>query len=126
MTASSLMSGNTPSTLTDRAHATVDKAAGRAVPALERATSAVHQTVDKAAEQVAPALQRATTVAHETIDKVANVAAPVAERAAQYRQKLATRSSEVTEACSGYVRARPLTSVAGALAIGYLAGRLLR
>jgi len=126
MTTSSLRSGNTTSTLAGRAHETVDRVAGQAAPALHRAALAAHETVDKAAGQAAPALQRVRSVAHETIDRVANTAAPVAEWASQSGQKLATKSNELTGACSGYVRARPLASVAGALAIGYLAGRILR
>jgi len=85
-----------------------------------------HETVDKAAEQVAPAVQRVSSAAHETIDKVANAAAPAAEWAAQSGRELSKKSNELAEACSDYVRARPLVSVAGALAIGYLAGRMLR
>ena len=85
-----------------------------------------HETVDKAAEQIAPALQRASSAAHDTIDKVANAAEPAADWAAQQKEQLATKSNELAEACSNYVRERPLASVIGALAIGYFAGRLLR
>jgi len=126
MTTTGLRSGNTTSTLAGRAHETVDKVAAQAAPALHRAASAAHETVDKAAGQVAPAVQRVRSAAHETIDRVADTAVPVAEWASQSGQKIATRSNELTAACSGYVKARPLTSVAGALAIGYLAGRILR
>jgi ElaB/YqjD/DUF883 family membrane-anchored ribosome-binding protein len=41
-------------------------------------------------------------------------------------KQLADTSVALSDACSGYVRARPLMTVAGALAIGYFAGRLLR
>jgi ElaB/YqjD/DUF883 family membrane-anchored ribosome-binding protein len=104
MTASNVYSGNATPTVTDRAH----------------------QAVDKAAEQAAPMLERASSAAHQTIDKVANAAAPAAEWATQNGRQLASKSTELAEACSGYVRERPLVSVAGALALGYLAGRMMR
>jgi ElaB/YqjD/DUF883 family membrane-anchored ribosome-binding protein len=86
----------------------------------------VHQMVDKAADQVAPVVQGASTAAHQTIDRVASAAAPVAEWASENGRQLAARSSELAEACSAKVRARPIAMIAGAIAIGYLAGRLLR
>ena len=85
-----------------------------------------HDTIDKTAEQAGPALRRASSAAHETIDKVAIAAEPAAEWAVQSGQKLAVRANETAGACSGFVRARPLASMVGVLAIGYLAGRLSR
>ena len=85
-----------------------------------------HETIDKAADQAAPALLRASSAAHETIDKVAKAAVPAVDWAAQSSDKLADKSNEWAGTCSEYVRARPLTSAIGALAIGYLAGRMLR
>jgi len=96
--------GNTTSTFADRAH----------------------QAVDKAAEQVPPVVERASTAAHQTIDKVANAAAPAAQWATENGRQLATKSNELAEMWSGYIRARPLATLAGAITIGYLAGRMLR
>jgi ElaB/YqjD/DUF883 family membrane-anchored ribosome-binding protein len=85
-----------------------------------------HQAVDKAAERAAPAIERASSVAHRTIDKVADAAAPAAQWAAESGRQIAAKSSELTEASSSLVRAQPLASIACALAIGYLIGRLTR
>jgi ElaB/YqjD/DUF883 family membrane-anchored ribosome-binding protein len=85
-----------------------------------------HQAVDKAAEKATPALERASSAAHRTIDKVAGAAAPAAQWAAESGQQLVSKSNQLTEAASGYVRERPIVAVAGAIAIGYFIGRLMR
>lgn len=90
------------------------------------AADRAHQVVDRAAEKAAPVLERASTAAHRTIDKAADVAAPAADWVAENGKQLAHKSTELADACSNYVRARPLMSVAGALALGYFAGKLMR
>jgi ElaB/YqjD/DUF883 family membrane-anchored ribosome-binding protein len=85
-----------------------------------------HHAVDRATDKAVPALERASTAAHRTIDKAVNAATPAAEWISENGKELANRSTDVVEACSGYVRARPLISLAGALTIGYLAGKMLR
>ena len=69
---------------------------------------------------------RARSGAHTTIDKFADGAACGAEWASENGRALAQRSGQVTDACAEYVRARPLVAVAGALALGYLVGRIAR
>src|SRR5258707_15543489 len=85
-----------------------------------------HQAIDKAAERAAPALERASTAAHRTVDKVADVAVPAADWATESSRQIANKSTQLTEAASSYVRARPLVSIAGAIAIGYFVGRITR
>jgi len=85
-----------------------------------------HLMVDKAVDQLAPVVQGASTAAHQTIDKVATAAAPVAEWASENGRQLATKTSEFAEVCSAQVRARPIATLAGAIAIGYIAGRMRR
>lgn len=85
-----------------------------------------HQAVDQAADKAAPALERAQAAAHRTIDKVADKASPAAEWAAENSRMLVNRSTELAGACGNYVRERPLASIAGALAAGYLLGRVMR
>ncbi len=85
-----------------------------------------HQAVDRAADKATPALERVRTGAHNTIDKVADGAACGVDWAAENTKVIARRSGELTEVASGYVREKPLVAVAGALALGYLVGRLMR
>jgi ElaB/YqjD/DUF883 family membrane-anchored ribosome-binding protein len=89
-------------------------------------TERAHQTVDRMADKATPALERARTNVHDTIDKVADSAACGVDWAAENTKVIAQKSSELTEVASSYVRERPLVAVAGALALGYLLGRLMR
>ena len=90
------------------------------------AADRAHQVVDRAAEKAAPVIDRASDVAHRSIDKAARAAAPAADWVAESSKQLMTTSNELVDACSGYVRARPLTSLAAALVFGFFAGKLLR
>ena len=92
----------------------------------ERAHQTVDRVADKMADKAAPALEKARSGAHVTIDKVADGAASGAEWATENGRALASKTGEVTNVCAEYVRARPLLAVAGALALGYLVGRIAR
>jgi ElaB/YqjD/DUF883 family membrane-anchored ribosome-binding protein len=105
----------TASTTMNSATNTVSGAADRA-----------HQAIDRAAEKAAPVLDRARTGVHNTVDKVADTAATSVEWAAQNTKVLAQKGGELSEVACAYVRERPLVAVAGALALGYLVGRLLK
>jgi ElaB/YqjD/DUF883 family membrane-anchored ribosome-binding protein len=82
--------------------------------------------VDTAADRAAPAIQSAASAAHQTIDKVASAGTSAAEWAATSGKQLVNNGTALADACGGYVRARPLMSVAGAAAVGYFIGRMLR
>ncbi len=94
--------------------------------AVTGAADRAHQAIDRAAEKAAPALDRARTGVHNTVDKVADTAATSVEWAAQNTKVLAQKGNELSEVACAYVRERPLVAVAGALAFGYLVGRLLK
>jgi len=85
-----------------------------------------HQVIDHATEKAAPVLERAQAAAHRTIDKVADKTLPAAEWAAENSRTLVKRSTELAGAWGNHVRERPLATIAGALAIGYLLGRVMR
>jgi ElaB/YqjD/DUF883 family membrane-anchored ribosome-binding protein len=85
-----------------------------------------HNAVDRSAHKAAPAVERVQAAAHRTIDKVAGKAAPAVEWAADRRRRLVRRSSKVADTYGNYVRERPLMSIAGALAVGYVLGRVMR
>jgi len=94
--------------------------------AVTGAADRAHQAIDRAAEKAAPALDRARTGVHNTVDKVADTAATSVGWAAQNTKVLAQKGNELSEVACAYVRERPLVAVAGALAFGYLVGRLLK
>ncbi len=99
-------------------------------PNVSNMTERAHQTVDRVADKVvgttAPAVERVRAGAHSTIDKVADRAASSAEWATRSGKALAERSHRATGMCAEHVRARPLVAVAGAMALGFLIGRLTR
>lgn len=108
MTASSTLTTPNVSNMTDRAHQTVDRVA------------------DKVVDTTAPAVERVRAGAHTTIDKVADGAASSAQWATKNRKALVERSQRATGVAAEYIRAKPLVAVAGAVALGYLLGRLTR
>ena len=85
-----------------------------------------HQAIDRAADKATPALDRVRTGAHNTIDKVADSAATGVDWATENSKVIARKGSDLTEVACGYVRERPIATVAGAVALGYLIGRLLK
>ncbi|SRR5260221_3856854 len=85
-----------------------------------------HHIVDDVAEKAAPAVKSATAVAHQTIDKVATAGASAADWVTSSSMKVKDNSVAMADAASGQIRARPLATVAGALVLGYLIGRILR
>lgn len=84
------------------------------------------QAIDQAADKATPAVERGREQAHRTIDRIADTALPAADWAAEKSRMVVNRGSELMDAANGYVREKPLASVAGALAIGYLIGRMMR
>ena len=84
------------------------------------------QAIDRATDKAAPNLERVREKAHNTIDKVAETASTGVEWAQQNGRQLARKGSEYGDMASDYVRERPLVAVAGALAFGYLVGRMMR
>ncbi|HTQ01802.1 MAG TPA: hypothetical protein VMN56_20965 [Casimicrobiaceae bacterium] len=85
-----------------------------------------HQAVDRAADKATPAVDRLRGNLHSTIDKVADSASSGVDWAAENSKAIARKGSEVTQTATGYVRERPIVAIAGAFAVGYLVGRLLR
>ena len=97
---------------------------------VDRKASQAHEAVEaaaaKASARIAPAIDRIARAAHRTVDGAAQAAGPAAnwlnENAAQLRE----RRQQILDNTRGYVRHRPLLATGIALAIGYLAARLVR
>jgi ElaB/YqjD/DUF883 family membrane-anchored ribosome-binding protein len=87
--------------------------------------SRAHEALDTAVEKVAPTVNRVVDKAHETIDRVADRAGPAAESARAAMQQATDRTTRLAEACQNSIRAQPLAWVGGALAAGYVLGRLM-
>lgn len=86
---------------------------------VEGAAQSAHQTIDKVAD-------RMSTAAHRAVDGTASAAASTAQWASGVPDQARRAQARFTEAACETIRARPLTMVASALAVGYLLGRLAR
>ncbi len=93
----------------------------------------LHGAVDKAADSadalaqaVSPAISSAQDAAHATVDSAAEAASSTAAWLDQQTAKLQSASQACVADTRTFVSAHPLRSVVGALAAGYLIGRLAR
>lgn len=86
---------------------------------VEGAAHTAHQTIDKVADRMSAA-------AHRAVDGTASAATSAAQWASAVPDQARRARTRFTEAACDTIRARPLTTVAGALVVGYLLGRLAR
>jgi ElaB/YqjD/DUF883 family membrane-anchored ribosome-binding protein len=86
---------------------------------VESAASTAHKVTDRIADAATSQVDRLSGTAHRAV----NSTAEAATSAVQQVQQAQTR---ITEAACASIRAKPLQTVAGALAIGFLLGRLAR
>jgi ElaB/YqjD/DUF883 family membrane-anchored ribosome-binding protein len=100
---------------------------------LTRAATGAHGAVDKIAgaadaaiRGAKPALDRIASIAHEAVDKTNATAAPTAEWLTARGEVLKARSKLLIDDSCRFVATKPLTSIAIALAIGVLVGRIIR
>jgi hypothetical protein len=91
--------------------------------AIEKGALAAHHAIDKAADTVVNTLAAG---AHRGVDKVAVAAAPAAGWLGEAAGRLESKRRELMNEGSEQVRAKPLTYVAIALALGFLVGRVMR
>jgi ElaB/YqjD/DUF883 family membrane-anchored ribosome-binding protein len=93
---------------------------------LEGATQSAHQTVDKVAEKAAAQVDRLSGTAHRAVDSAADAASSAGEWMSTLPDQAKGVQSKLTESACASIRARPLSTVAGAVVVGYLLGRLAR
>jgi len=75
---------------------------------------------------VSAAVDRIAGGAHEAVDRVAAAANSAAERLSGKGDELLANKDQWLQACSGYVKEHPLTSLGVAVAVGYFLSRLTR
>ena len=78
------------------------------------------------AAAVSAAVDRIASGAHEAVDRVAAATTSAAERLSGKGDELLASKDQWLQACSGYVKENPLTSLGIAVAVGYLLSRLTR
>jgi len=93
---------------------------------LEGAAQTAHQTVDKVADKATAGLDKLSGTVHRAVNTAADAASTAAEWASTVPDQAKEMQSKFTESACASIRARPLSTVAGALVVGYLLGRLTR
>jgi hypothetical protein len=93
---------------------------------LESAVIAAHQTTDKIADKATVQVDRVSGTVHRAVNNIADAAITTANWAAAVPERAQEAKTKLTESACNSIRARPLGTVAGALAVGYLLGRLAR
>jgi hypothetical protein len=93
---------------------------------VEETAQAAHTTTDKIANRATTGVDRSAEAVHRAVDSAANAATSAAEWASTVPEQAKQVQTRLTESASASIRARPIATVAGALAVGYLLGRLAR
>ena len=93
---------------------------------LDGAAQAAHQTTDKIADQANAQVDRSAEAVHRAVDSAADTATSAAEWASTIAEQARQVQARLTESASTSIRARPIATVAGAIVVGYLLGRLAR
>lgn len=95
-------------------------------PKIETAAQTAHKVVDSVADRTTSQVDRLSGTAHRAVDKTAGAATQAADWASTIPDQAKEVQTKVTDAVATSIRARPITTVAGALVVGYLIGRIAR
>ena len=93
---------------------------------VENAAETAHRTVDNVADRATAQVGRVSGAVHRTVNTAADAATSAAEWASNMPEQAKEVQTKITEAACASIRARPISTVVGALVIGYLLGRLGR
>jgi hypothetical protein len=93
---------------------------------VEGAVQSAHKTVDAVADKATEQVGRMSDSVHRAVNTATDAATAASEWATTLPDQAKQIQAKVTEAACASIRARPLTTVAGALVLGYLIGRLAR
>ena len=93
---------------------------------VEGAAQAAHQATDRIADKTNVQVDRLKGSVHRVVDDAADTATSAAEWASTIPEQARQVQTRLTDSASASIRARPITTVAGALVVGYLIGRLAR
>ena len=93
---------------------------------VEGAAGAAHRITDDLADGATAQVERLSGTAHRAIDGATDAAKTAAGWAATLPEQARQMQTGLVESASASIRARPIATVAGALAVGYLLGRLAR
>ena len=93
---------------------------------VEGAAQTAHKTVDAVADKATEQVGRVSDTVHRAVNSATDAAASATEWASAIPDQAKQIQAKMTDAACESIRARPLATVAGALVLGYLLGRLAR
>ena len=93
---------------------------------VDGAAQTAHKTTDRIADKATTQVNRSAETVHRAVDNAADAATSAAEWASTIAEQAKQAHTRLTESASASIRARPIATVAGALIVGYLLGRLGR
>jgi len=93
---------------------------------IDSAAMAAHETVDRVADRATVHVDRLSGTAHRAVNSTADAAASAAEWASSIPDQAKNLQATASDAICNSIRSRPFSSVVGAVAVGYLLGRLAR
>src|SRR4030081_2028226 len=86
-------------------------------PKIENVAQTAHKVVDSVADKTTAQLDRLSSTAHRAVDKTAGAATQAAGWASTLPDQAMQVQSRLTESACASIRARPITTVAGALVV---------
>jgi ABC-type transporter Mla subunit MlaD len=95
-------------------------------PKIENAVQTAHKVVDTVADKTTAQVDRLSSTAHRAVDKTAGAATQAAGWASSLPDQAKEVQARLTDSVCTSIRARPIATVAGALVVGYLLGRIAR
>lgn len=104
----------------------IDDSAERVKQAASHVVASTKDTVDRAADHVEESLHHATDKVADTAHRASDKAADLGDRGREVYDQTMDRADAFLDQARGYVREKPVQSVAIALGVGWLLGRILR
>jgi len=104
----------------------IDRSPGKSGAKGNRAANAAHHAVDVLADQALTGIGMASGSLHLVVNHAADAAIHTADRIAQVPAHMRQTRLKFTNAALAPVRARPFVTLGGAIAIGYIIGRMVR
>jgi ElaB/YqjD/DUF883 family membrane-anchored ribosome-binding protein len=95
-------------------------------PKIENAAQTAHKVVDTVADKTTAQVDRLSGSAHRAVDKTAGAATQAADWASTLPDQAKEAQTRLTDAVCTTIRERPIATVAGALVVGFLLGRIGR
>ena len=95
-------------------------------PAFDRTASAAHHVVDTLADQALTGVGKVSGSLHVAVNQTADAVSHAAEWVAHVPAQMQQKKIKVAHAALATIRARPFVTLGGALAIGFIVGRLAR